>query len=108
MILEVAHLQLRSGSSNEFETAFLTAQKILSSTPGYIAHELCRCVEHRDEYLLLVSWESLEAHEVGFRKSPQYQTWKRLLHDFYDPFPTVLHFEGVEGAASDRPNISGQ
>jgi len=35
------------------------------------------------------------AHTVGFRGSPQYQDWKRLLHHFYDPFPTVEHYEAV-------------
>ena len=98
MILEVAPLQIRSGQSAEFEAAFLTAQPIIASIPGYISHELRRCLERRDEYLLLVKWQTLEAHEVGFRQSPQYQTWKRLLHDFYDPFPTVSHYEAVTGA----------
>jgi heme-degrading monooxygenase HmoA len=77
----------------------MMAQRILESAPGYISHELRRCIERRDEYLLLVMWQSLEAHEVGFRKSPEYQTWKRLLHHFYDPFPTVSHYEVMEGAS---------
>jgi heme-degrading monooxygenase HmoA len=101
MILEVAPLQIRPGSSVEFEAAFLVAQDMIASMPGYISHELLRCVERRDEYLLLVRWQSLEAHEVGFRKSPQYQTWKRLLHHFYEPFPTVSHYELIEGASGD-------
>jgi heme-degrading monooxygenase HmoA len=101
MIVEVAPLQVRPGSSTEFENAFLAAQRILASTPGYVSHDLRRCIERRDEYLLLVTWQSVEAHEVGFRKSPQYQTWKRLLHHFYDPFPAVSHYEAVEGASGD-------
>ena len=98
MILEVAPLQIRPGMSAEFEAAFRTAQPIIASMPGYISHELRRCLERRDEYLLLVKWQTLEAHEVGFRQSAQYQTWKRLLHQFYDPFPTVSHYEAVTGA----------
>ena len=101
MILEVAPLQIRPGQSAEFEAAFRTAQPIIASMPGYISHELRRCVERRDEYLLLVRWQTLEAHEVGFRQSAQYQTWKRLLHHFYDPFPTVSHYEAVAGAAKE-------
>ncbi|MEO8465345.1 MAG: antibiotic biosynthesis monooxygenase [Gammaproteobacteria bacterium] len=95
MILEVAALQIRPGQSAEFEAAFRTAQPLIASIPGYISHELRCCVERRDEYLLLVKWQTLEAHEVGFRQSAQYQTWKRLLHHFYDPFPTVSHYEEV-------------
>ena len=102
MILEVAPLRIRPGQSAEFEAAFRTAQSIIASMPGYISHELKRCLERRDEYLLLVKWQTLEAHEVGFRQSAQYQTWKRLLHHFYDPFPTVSHYEAVEGVAGEK------
>ena len=98
MILEIAPLQVRAGQAEEFEAAFMRAQLIISSMPGYVSHELQRCIERPNEYVLLVRWQSLEAHEVGFRKSPEYQEWKRLLHHFYEPFPVVLHYEPVHGA----------
>jgi heme-degrading monooxygenase HmoA len=97
MILEIALLQIRSGESLPFEAAFAQAQLIISSMPGYLSHELQRCIERPDHYVLLVRWQTLEAHEVGFRQSPQYQQWKQLLHHFYDPFPTVLHYEALTG-----------
>jgi heme-degrading monooxygenase HmoA len=96
MILEAAALTVKPGESERFEAAFGQAQSIIASMPGYRSHELQRCLERQGEYLLLVRWDSVEAHEVGFRKSPQYQEWRRLLHHFYDPFPTVLHYERVE------------
>jgi hypothetical protein len=42
-----------------------------------------------------VEWETLEDHEQRFRKSPQYLEWKKLLHHYYDPFPTVEHYETI-------------
>ena len=100
MILEVAPLRIRAGQAQAFENSFREAQRIISSMPGYMSHELQRCLERTDEYILLVRWESVDAHETGFRGSPQYQEWKALLHHFYDPFPTVLHFEAVPGTTS--------
>ena len=97
MILEAAVLQVRPGHSEAFESAFQEAQGIISSMPGYRSHELQRCLEREGHYLLLVRWDSVQDHEEGFRKSPQYQEWKSLLHHFYDPFPTVLHYERVNG-----------
>lgn len=96
MILEVAMLQVRQGQSSDFEEAFRQASVIIASMPGYIGHELQRCLEVEDKYLLLVRWEKLEDHTVGFRGSAEYQTWKALLHHFYDPFPTVEHYVNVE------------
>jgi heme-degrading monooxygenase HmoA len=97
-ILEAAPLQVKPGQSAEFERAFRQAQAIIASMPGYRSHELQRCMEREGQYLLLVRWDTVAHHEEGFRKSPGYQEWKRLLHHFYDPFPTVLHYECVEGA----------
>ena len=99
MVLEVAILDVRSGASAAFEAAFREAQDILSSSPGYRRHELRRCVETGDRYLLLVWWDSLESHTEGFRRSPAYQRWRELLHHFYDPFPTVEHYRVVPGTA---------
>ena len=83
------------GQESEFQSAFRKAQRIISTMPGYIGHELQRCIEATGKYILLVRWNTLEDHEIGFRRSPQYQKWKRLLHHFYDPFPVVEHFELV-------------
>jgi len=100
MILEVAVLDVRPDQTKEFEAAFLEAQKIISSMPGFLRHELRRCIEDPHRYLLLVDWDSLESHTEGFRGSPEYERWRELLHRFYDPFPTVEHYESVPGASS--------
>ncbi len=63
---------------------------------GYVSHKLQRCMEVKGKYLLLVRWETLEDHTVGFRQSNEYQEWKKQLHHFYGPFPTVEHFDGVK------------
>ena len=95
MILEVAILDIKPGMESDFESAFGRAQKIISSMPGYISHELQHCLEKTNRYILLVNWETLEHHTIGFRESPQYQEWRSLLHHFYDPFPVVQHYESV-------------
>lgn len=95
MILEAAPLQVKPGQSQAFEKAFGIAESIIASMPGYRSHELQRCLEREGHYLLLVRWASVADHEEGFRKSPRYREWRGLLHHFYDPFPTVLHYEKV-------------
>lgn len=92
MVLEVAVLNVRPGQGREFESAFATAQQILARMSGYISHELRQCVEDSSRYLLLVHWQTLEDHTVGFRQSAEYQDWKALLHHFYEPFPVVEHY----------------
>lgn len=95
MILEVAFLYVKAGQNEDFENDFRNAGQYISSIPGYIEHDLKKCIEHANKYLLLVKWEKLEDHAVGFRESAVYQNWKQLLHHYYDPFPVVEHFETV-------------
>ena len=100
MILEQAILDVKPQETKQFEAAFSHAQRIIAASPGYISHELQRCIEKSNRYLLLVRWRTLEDHTEGFRKSAPYQEWKRLLHHFYDPFPVVEHYEPVVPGAS--------
>lgn len=95
MVLEVAILEVKPKLSLEFESAFKTASTIIASSPGYISHELQRCIETPNRYILLVQWQKLEDHTIGFRQSAEYQKWGSLLHHFYDPFPVVEHYEIV-------------
>lgn len=96
MILEVAILNVKKGRAKKFENDFQIASQYISSIEGYVKHSLKKCIEIESKYILLVEWVSVEAHEIGFRQSLQYQKWKALLHDYYDPFPQVLHYEDLK------------
>jgi heme-degrading monooxygenase HmoA len=93
MILEMAILNVRPSQEADFETAIRKARPLIAATPGFVSIELRRCIETPNRYLLLVSWLALEDHTVGFRQSERYREWRDLLHHFYDPFPTVEHFD---------------
>lgn len=95
MILEAVMLNIKPGMECDFESNFKKAFLIISSMNGYLSHELHKCIEVNGKYLLLIKWETLEAHTVEFRGSAEYQEWKKLLHHFYEPFPTVEHFEEI-------------
>jgi heme-degrading monooxygenase HmoA len=95
MILEVAILNVVDGKKEQFEIDFAAAGQYINSVKGYIKHSLSKCIEQQNKYILLVEWNTLEDHTITFRQSEQYQHWKQLLHHYYDPFPTVEHYERV-------------
>ncbi|GGN91020.1 antibiotic biosynthesis monooxygenase family protein [Saccharibacillus kuerlensis] len=95
MILEAAMLQVKPDRTGKFEHDFREASDYICQISGYLGHELQKCLEDEHKYLLLVRWETLEDHTEGFRGSPQYLEWKRLLHDYYEPFPIVEHFTRI-------------
>ena len=99
MILEAAYLTIDPARADAFEVAFRRASPLIAASPGYLGHDLQRCLESPGRYLLLVRWERREDHTEGFRGSSAYGEWKALLHHFYDPFPVVEHFVAVDLAA---------
>ncbi|HVX54982.1 antibiotic biosynthesis monooxygenase [Nocardioides sp.] len=96
MIVEHAVLPVRPGLEAEFEAALAQALPIIRRQSGCRSAEVLRCLEQRSAYLLLAEWDSVAAHEEGFRLSADYQEWRALLHHFYDPFPAVRHFERLD------------
>jgi heme-degrading monooxygenase HmoA len=96
MIIEIAQLQVKPGQTAAFERDFAVASTYIRRIDGYLAHELQRCLEDDHRYLVVVHWTTVEAHLEGFRQSPEFLEWKRLLHRYYELSPTIEHFARVE------------
>ena len=97
MILEVAIMKIKPERIAEFEAVFPKAAAVSASTPGYISHELQRCVETKGKYFYLIRWESIEAHMVNFRQSPRRDQFRNLLVEFWAEPNFTEHFETVTG-----------
>jgi heme-degrading monooxygenase HmoA len=95
MILEVAVFNVHNAVTKAFEDAYIDASKVIGRAKGNLGHEMRRCVETRGRYILLVKWESLEAHMEGFRNSPDFVEWRRLLGPFFAEPPIVEHYEAL-------------
>jgi heme-degrading monooxygenase HmoA len=92
MILEQAILDVAPERTAEYEAALRQALPLISATPGFLGLEVRACLETPGRYLLLVRWDKLEDHAIGFRQSERYQPWRALLHGFYHPMPLVEHY----------------
>jgi hypothetical protein len=97
MILEVAIMKIKPELITEFEAVFPQAAAVSASTPGYISHEMQRCVETKGKYFYLIRWESIEAHELNFRQSPRRQQFRDLIGRFWVEPPFAEHFEAITG-----------
>jgi heme-degrading monooxygenase HmoA len=90
MIIEIAQLTIRPGSEQQFETAFPAAIKELDGSKGYLLHELRRSMESPNRYALIVQWQTLEDHTVGFRGSA---AWRAQIGPFFESAPVVERFQ---------------
>lgn len=95
MILEIAMLSVLEGQESAFEAAMAKAAPVIAGSPGYLGHELQRCLETPGRFVLLVRWQTLEAHTVGFRQSPAFGEWRQIVGPYFGEPPVVEHYECV-------------
>jgi heme-degrading monooxygenase HmoA len=94
MVIEHAELAITAGREAEFEAAFARGHRIITRAPGCHWARIVRQVEDPSAYLLLVGWESLEAHTVDFRGSELFQEWRAAVGEFFASPPAVTHYSG--------------
>jgi len=102
VVLEHAVLEVKPDRVESFLSAFREAKPLILAQPGCRSLQVLRSIETPARFVLLVEWDSVEDHEQGFRGSPAYAEWKRLLHHHYDPMPVVEHFTTVVDEAPRR------
>jgi heme-degrading monooxygenase HmoA len=90
VITEHAALHVEPGREADFEAAIAAALPVIESAPGCRGAEVRRQVEDRSAYLLLVRWDTVEAH-LAFRETGLFATWRSLTHGYYDAPPVVTH-----------------
>ncbi len=93
MIVEYVRYHLTKSTPEAFEAAYARAARSLDASPECLAYELTRCREEPQRYVLRIEWESLEAHEVGFRRGPQFPAFLAEVRPFLQELEHMKHFE---------------
>lgn len=97
MITEIARIDVAAGREAAFEAAVAEAEPLFRAAAGCRGMELTRSVETPARYWLLVRWDRVEAHTVGFRGSPAFARWRELVGPHFARPPRVEHGERVVG-----------
>jgi heme-degrading monooxygenase HmoA len=91
MIFEVALINIRLGSEEDFEAGVAEALPIFRRAKGCRSLRLERSIESPLRYRLVIGWDSLEDHVVGFRNSDGFQAWRLLVGHTFSAPPQVDH-----------------
>jgi quercetin dioxygenase-like cupin family protein/heme-degrading monooxygenase HmoA len=95
LVHEVARITVQAGRSAEFEAAVAEAVPLFQRAAGARTLRLERSHEDPLEYRLVVGWESVEDHTIGFRGSADFPEWRRLIAGSVAGLPEVAHFRNV-------------
>lgn len=83
------------GREEEFTEAYAGAKHLVEATVGCGAVRMTRGVESPSRFVLLIEWDSVEAHETGFRASDRFPEWRAAIGPFFASPPVVEHFADV-------------
>jgi heme-degrading monooxygenase HmoA len=92
MIIESGIIHIKPGEEAKFEAGFATARPAIEAAPGCHKIEMRRGIETPSDYLILVWWDSVQAH-MGFRASEAFQRWRAPIGAFFAAPPQVFHYE---------------
>ncbi len=96
MILEHADIRIDPAKAAEFETAILRgASTVIAGAKGFKGFKVNRSIESAGRYILMIYWDTLEDHTVGFRQSPAFTEWRSIVGPFFLQPPVVEHLELV-------------
>ena len=95
MVLEVALIDVRPGEEEAFAAAYRQAHPIVRSTPGFRSIRMTRGIESPSRFVLLVEWDTVEAHLENFRASDRFTRWRGLIGPYFAAPPVVEHFTDV-------------
>ena len=94
MVLEVALIDVTDPAG--FEAAYREARPIIVGTEGCRSVRMTHGVESPDRFVLLVEWDSVEAHEANFRATERFTAWRALIGPPFAHPPRVEHFTDVD------------
>ncbi|MEX5708079.1 antibiotic biosynthesis monooxygenase family protein [Parafrankia sp. FMc6] len=102
-VVEVARFDVLPGSEEEFAAAYRTVRHELVATPGCRSARMTRGVESPSSFVLLVDWDSLEAHTETFRGSDRFTRWRAALSPFFAAAPSVEHVVAITDPVAPAP-----
>jgi heme-degrading monooxygenase HmoA len=92
MVLEQALVRVVVGQEAGFEDSLVAAREVIAKAPGFRSIRVLRGLENPQTYLLLIEWDSLEAHTDGFRGSELFDQWRALIGPYFDGASLVEHY----------------
>ena len=102
MILEVADIRIAPGQQAAFDEAIQRGlTTVVNQAKGFRGWKVNCGVESPERYLLMIFWDTLEDHTVGFRQGPLFAQWRAIVGPFFAQPPQVEHFSLVGKSAGE-------
>ena len=98
VVLEIAVIEVEPGEEDAFAAAYRSVRGEVASTPGCRSVRMTRGVESPSRFVLLVEWDSVDAHVHNFRETARFTRWRAALSPHFAAPPVVEHYGDVGGS----------
>ncbi len=93
MILEHVDIRIHSGQQAAFDEAILRGvNTVIAQAKGFRGFKINKCIESPERYILMLFWDSMDDHMMGFRQSPAFAEWRAIVGPFFASPPMMEHF----------------
>jgi quinol monooxygenase YgiN len=93
MIVEYVRYQVPGPRHQEFLEAYRAAAGDLAASPNCLGYEIAQGVEEPDNFTVRIEWDSIEGHERGFRKGPQFPPFFAKVKPFFENIREMKHYQ---------------
>jgi quinol monooxygenase YgiN len=90
MVLEIVEMGVKPGSEKEFTEAYAAASKEFGPSEGLLSARLTQGVEKPTNFVLLMEWTDLAAHE-RYAVTEQYGQWRAAIGRYVTGPAAVQH-----------------
>jgi len=95
MIVEYIRYKVPKDRADDFEADYQAASKQLDASRHCLSWEIARGAEEPGNYVVRIVWDSIEGHENGFRKSPEFRTFFGSVRPWFNQIEEMSHYRTV-------------
>ena len=93
MILEHVDIRIHPGQQAAFDEVIQRGvNTVIAHAKGFRGFKVNKGIESPERYILMLFWDSVDDHMVGFRQSPAFAEWRAIVGPFFASPPVMEHF----------------
>ncbi len=96
MVLEVATITVTPGQEDAFVASYQRVRDVILGAEGCRSVRMTRGVESPSTFVLLVEWDSVQAHDENFRQTEAFGQWREAIGPHFAQPPHVEHYDDVD------------
>lgn len=93
MIVEYVRYRIPAERAEAFAADYARAAQVLDADEHCLGYEVSRGHEEPENWVVRITWDSLEGHEQGFRKAPHFAEFFAAVRGHFSAIQEMKHYE---------------